>query len=577
MEMTFKVVASELKKEGKSNEKLASKKDSLQMAVANIKAEIAKIGFSEAEFEALEEEKTDLQSSVAELTGRVNTLEAQLKGRLDFQYSDPVLGFDRSKVKGLVAKLIKVKDSKHAVALEVVAGGKLFQVVVDDNIVGKSLLERGKLKKRVTFIPLNKIQPRHVSASAAKCAEQIAQSLNTTAMPAIELVGFDEEVRVAIEYILGSSIVVDSVEAASQIRDATKTRTVTLDGDVYDPNGTLTGGSSDSLGATLVRLTELAESAKELEMKKALLNQVTSKVKDLKMQSSQYDKLRLKLELAEAELEAASKHLSQTNYGMLIEKRDTFTADVASAEEEIVLMTKEKDDKWNLYQELKEQETELTQQREGRLSEIGRAVQDAKIAATETSKMAREAKSRSQTLLLELESLKAEARAADEAVRNAQKMVVDAMQNEADSQMQVGEIQASYEEARLELEELEKNIADYSADVVDMKRAKSDLVKLLEAAKLESKKLSVGITRIRKDRNDAEKAVAAMLKNYSWIESEMSAFGVRGGDYDFEATDPNEVSQLLKELKSEQDSLVRSGFSTAPDAFATAHVSFFPV
>jgi hypothetical protein len=68
-----------------------------------------------------------------------------------------------------------------------------------------------------------------------------------------------------------------------------------------------------------------------------------------------------------------------------------------------------------------------------------------------------------------------------------------------------------------------------------------------------------------------------MLRNYSWIESEMSAFGVRGGEYDFEATDPNEVSQLLKELKSEQDSLVRSGFSTAADACARAHVSFFPV
>jgi hypothetical protein len=36
----------------------------------------------------------------------------------------------------------------------------------------------------------------------------------------------------------------------------------------------------------------------------------------------------------------------------------------------------------------------------------------------------------------------------------------------------------------------------------------------------------------------------------------MNAFGVRGGDYDFDASDPKEVAQHLKILKSEQDSLV---------------------
>ena len=48
-----------------------------------------------------------------------------------------------------------------------------------------------------------------------------------------------------------------------------------------------------------------------------------------------------------------------------------------------------------------------------------------------------------------------------------------------------------------------------------------------------------------------------MLMKHSWIESEKGAFGIRGGDYDFEATDPREVSKQLKYLKDEQDSLVR--------------------
>ena len=43
---------------------------------------------------------------------------------LQFQYKDPEKNFDRSKVHGLVAKLVKVKDPQNATALEVAAGGK---------------------------------------------------------------------------------------------------------------------------------------------------------------------------------------------------------------------------------------------------------------------------------------------------------------------------------------------------------------------------------------------------------------------------------------------------------------------
>ena len=45
--------------------------------------------------------------------------------QLQFQYRDPEKNFDRSKVHGLVAKLVKVKDPQTATALEVAAGGKV--------------------------------------------------------------------------------------------------------------------------------------------------------------------------------------------------------------------------------------------------------------------------------------------------------------------------------------------------------------------------------------------------------------------------------------------------------------------
>lgn len=49
---------------------------------------------------------------------------------LQFEYKDPEKNFDRSKVHGLVARLLKVKDVKYATSLEVTAGRKVSQVTI---------------------------------------------------------------------------------------------------------------------------------------------------------------------------------------------------------------------------------------------------------------------------------------------------------------------------------------------------------------------------------------------------------------------------------------------------------------
>ena len=227
----------ELGKVEKSAGKLSAARDKANRKVESLREKLNSLNFSAEDYDALEQEYNDVVTRVNDLRSSVDTLSAQLESRLAFQYSDPVVGFDRSKVKGIVAKLINVKDQKHSTALEVVAGGKLHQVVVDEAITGKALLNNGKLTRRTTIIPLDKIRPRQVSHAACKKATSIAESHSSKANPAIDLVGFNEEVRNAVEYVFGSSFVVDGTKPANQICDATKTRTVTLEGDVYDPSG----------------------------------------------------------------------------------------------------------------------------------------------------------------------------------------------------------------------------------------------------------------------------------------------------------------------------------------------------
>lgn len=88
---------------------------------------------------------------------------------LSFDYDSPYPGFDRSKVKGLVASLISLKPSDYdkATALEITAGGRLYNVIVQDPKIGQDLIDKGRLRKRITIIPLNGIRDRRLSPQAS--------------------------------------------------------------------------------------------------------------------------------------------------------------------------------------------------------------------------------------------------------------------------------------------------------------------------------------------------------------------------------------------------------------------------
>lgn len=166
-----------------------------------------------------------------------------------------------------------------------------------------------------------------------------------------------------------------------------------------------------------------------------------------------------------------------------------------------------------------------------------------------------QAESRWQELEIEIESFKAEIVSSEEIVATATAAWQEARDEETNKQIEVGKVKALYDDAKSALDEFENRLAQCSSELSEIKRQKASLSKKSESCSLEAKKLSVAITRIEKERHVAEKAVANLIKNHAWIESEKSAFGVEGGDYDFKATDPTEMSRELKSLKSEQDEL----------------------
>lgn len=120
----------------------------------------------------MHEQEATLQAKIRELQEQADGLKRRV-ANIDFNYSDPTPNFDRSKVKGLVAQLFTLDEDKAeaGTALEITAGGRLYNVVVDTQVTGTQLLENGRLRKRVTIIPLNKIAAFKASAEVTKICD----------------------------------------------------------------------------------------------------------------------------------------------------------------------------------------------------------------------------------------------------------------------------------------------------------------------------------------------------------------------------------------------------------------------
>lgn len=155
-----------------------------------------------------------------------------------------------------------------------------------------------------------------------------------------------------------------------------------------------------------------------------------------------------------------------------------------------------------------------------------------------------------------MKSSQEDVQAAKEAVVVAEEALNAAKEEESNFEMKVGQLKAVWEDAKSELDELEKKLKTCSQELSVITKEKARLIKKAESAEIEAKKTSIKISKFHSEHAKAEKFLKSMMNKYAWIETEKEAFGVRGGDYDFVETNPEEMSKHLKDLQTEQSSLV---------------------
>lgn len=292
------------KKAKEQNAGLLKDLENLRSHAKKLEAELGKLGYEPGKDEGMLDQEASLHKEIRSLQDKADSLKRKVTN-IDFSYSDPTPNFDRSSVKGLVAQLFTLDKSKTGAgtALEICAGGRLYNVVVDSADTGSQLLRDGKLKKRVTIIPLNKISAFRAAADKIGAARKLAPGKVDLAL---HYIGYEEEVTKAMEYVFGSSLICEDAATAKLVtfNDAVRMKSVTLEGDIYDPSGTLSGGSSPNSSGVLVTLQQLNEITKELAIRDNALNELQSSLakEKKKLDSARKTKQELDLKMHEVKL-----------------------------------------------------------------------------------------------------------------------------------------------------------------------------------------------------------------------------------------------------------------------------------
>ena len=209
--------------------------------------------------------RDELQESLREMTAKLDSVSAKARVframERDFDsYNKAVkMVMQESQrgalrnVHGPVSRLIRT-DDEYTVAIEIALGAAMQQIVVNSEADGKAAISYLKRTGggRATFLPLNTIQGKSLQESGLSSCRGFVGV-------ASELVESDSKYRGIVENLLARTVIVSDMDAAISMSQKYKNRfkIVTLDGQVMNPGGSMTGGSVNKDAGILSRANEL--------------------------------------------------------------------------------------------------------------------------------------------------------------------------------------------------------------------------------------------------------------------------------------------------------------------------------
>lgn len=266
-------------------EELEKEKQKLEQNVSSMQKEKES---KEKEFEKAEKqlekkikERNDIDSELFSQRDQLSGIEEELKSKeVELEkvkakiaalkpFSKPVEMILEAKKKkalpgvyGTVSQLGEVNE-KYVQALETAAGNALQFVVVeneDDAIRAINYLKQIK-GGRATFLPLNKIKRNNKLQQLPKKDGVVDYAIN--------LVNFEKKFKPVFDFVFRDTLVVDNIQTAKKLMEGR--RIVTLEGDIVEKSGSMSGGYTDKKKGMLLS-SELVEKEKSINEEISILN-----------------------------------------------------------------------------------------------------------------------------------------------------------------------------------------------------------------------------------------------------------------------------------------------------------------
>ena len=500
-----------------------------------------------------------LRDLLREKSARINELEREVlhlqtftQQKMDIQFKKGSMSeYLEGHVKGVVAKLITVKDERYTAALTTAAGGGLYNVVVDTEETGKALLK--EVARRVTIIPLNNIN-NHVFS---KSQQQIAKNCGDAVL-AIELVGFDKEIENAMKYLFGKKFVCENMDVATAISFNKELRavSVTLDGEVVQPGGLMTGGATGNLDKTLLLYSKYLQKRDLLEVERKQLRELEKEAVVQGQARARFDDQKQALETQQRLVGSINYKLKTNTHHQVTEVIHELESRISSCSEEIEIGSSE-------ILKLKDEITKL----DSKAKAGGDITNQQKEVETEIS----EAKKKMKDLQPKRNAAKraiAEANATEQELQTDFDRLVTEMSEEQDKQSELNEVakrvqreltliteQASVKEDFMK--EMKAKVDNASTGVAAKKRELSKLKDREGDLMAKREKLAIKAAELTNMTSNKKQRLKESSKT-EFVKQNIANFGERGTSVDWRGIDYKKEFARLESLEAASAKMKKS-------------------
>ncbi|MCZ8520091.1 MULTISPECIES: chromosome segregation protein SMC [Paenibacillus] len=382
-------------------------------------------------------------------------------------------------VRGAVAELVKV-PAHIETAVETALGGALQHVVVESEANGRDAIAFLKKRQlgRATFLPLDVIRGRSVPDNE----QRSIQGMEGFVGIAVDLVKFDEPYRSIAGSLLGNVIIADSLEVANRIaaRVQYRYRVVTLDGDIVNPGGSMSGGSQQKkTGSLLSRQRQIEEMDKEISLSESQLESLRGKAAAMRTEiaeaNRQLDELRAEGEsrrIEEQQVRASLAPLEQ-EAKQVAEQLALYGADGDTMTEERRDLERRGQEAKAALERLQRQETELQQAirdaevrrkaSEFAKEELQTQLTDLKVKAASHLQEKQSLQGQESRLKLELQALRSELQGNRDALRQLDRDMGSHEQESVEQTEQLNELKLKRDQCSEQLDLKRAERAQWSA------------------------------------------------------------------------------------------------------------------